>query len=410
MTQSSALHADLLRVAWSKTLEDFLLATSRNLCDTFNKLSNERASAVALAALAATASFAQSSVTISGTFDPSFASQKSTYGNGAEVTQQLIRNNSQGTSQITFKGVEDLGGGLKASFLLENDFDAGKDATAAIGSLGGEQYLALEGGFGKIAAGAPNTPSLTAQSAANPFGTKIGSGFGLMNTSHVRNNNTLVYSTPVFNGFSAAIAYGNQTKAVNSTATASTSTIGAVTTGANTDIGLNYANGPLTAGVSYWTTAATPGLPAAVAATAGAASKNEETNAYVTYDFGVAKLGAGYYTEKQASTGAALGVSGVIAATGVMSVQSLDSKAWNVSANVPLGNGLSLFANYGRKDDKTSLNLDAKIYAVGLKKELSKNTSLYARYVDQTVDNVATTALAQVKKQTTTLVGLQTNF
>jgi len=151
---------------------------------------------IALAALSAAASFAQSSVTISGTFDPSVQNQKVTYAGGASVSNNLIGNNGQGTSQITFKGVEDLGGGLKASFLLENDFNARYDArgnegtTSAgvngtnFGTSGGEQYLALEGGFGKIQAGAANTPSLTAQASRQPFSTKIGSGFnGVLGTA-----------------------------------------------------------------------------------------------------------------------------------------------------------------------------------------------------------------------------------
>jgi hypothetical protein len=68
------------------------------------------------------------------------------------------------------------GGGLKASFLYENDFDTRFDAYGAgavnngtvgalsggvkigptnFGSNGGEQFLNLEGGFGKIALGEP---------------------------------------------------------------------------------------------------------------------------------------------------------------------------------------------------------------------------------------------------------------
>ena len=355
-------------------------------------------SPAALAALAATASFAQSSVTISGTFDPSVQNQKVTYGNNASVSNSFIGNNGQGTSQITFKGVEDLGGGLKASFLLENDFNTRFDATqigaataaptaplsggvktglANFGSLGGEQYLALEGGFGKVALGAPNTPTLTAQAASNPFSTKAGGGFGVVNSGKVRNSNTVMYSTPVFSGFSAALAYSFKTTADANPATA----IGAVAD--ITDIGLNYANGPLAAGFSNYKTAAV-----------GATAEKTDNNVYATYDFGVAKLGAGYYTQKQ---------------TG-----SVDNKGFNVSANVPLNANLNLLANYGKLDDKLAANKDATIAAIGLKYALSKNTSVYARYVDQKNDNAATAATATagvgVKSIKTSLVGMQTNF
>jgi predicted porin len=309
-------------------------------------------------------------VTISGTFDPSVANAKTTYGNGNSVTQNTIRNNSQGTSQVTFKGVEDLGGGLKASFLLENDFDTAKDATGNFSSKGGEQYLAIEGGFGKIAAGAPNTPTLTAQSAANPFGTKIGSGFGVLNTSHVRNNNTVMYTAPAFSGFSVAAAYSFKTKADANPSTA----IAAVAD--ITDIGLKYDNGPLAAGVSAYKVAGLSG-----------AADNKETNLYATYDMGVAKLGAGYYTEKTGTT--------------------VDTKGYNVSANVPLNASLNLLANFGKKDDKAVANADATIGAIGLKYTLSKRTSVYARYVNQKNDNVASNAVAKVQ---TTLVGVQHNF
>jgi predicted porin len=328
-------------------------------------------SLIALAVLAASgASFAQSSVTVFGTFDPSFANQKTTYGNGNSVTQNLVRNNSQGTSQVTFKGVEDLGGGLKASFLLENDFDTAKDATGNIGSKGGEQYLAIEGGFGKIAAGAPNTPTLTAQAASNPFGTKIGGGFGLVNSGKVRNSNTVLYATPAFGGFSAAVAYSNKTKADTNPAT-DIAEVGAIT-----DIGVNYANGPLAAGFSSYK----------VDTTAAAVSKTDN-NAYVTYDLGVAKLGAGYFTQKQTGT--------------------VDADGYSVSATVPLNANLSLLANYGKLDSKLASNKDATIGAIGVKYTLSKRTSVYARYVDQKNDNAATDA---AKKTTTTLVGVQHNF
>ncbi len=343
-------------------------------------------SLIALAVVAASgAAFAQSSVTVFGTFDPSIANEKTTYGNGNSVTQNYIRNNSQGTSQVTFKGVEDLGGGLKASFLLENDFDAGKDATGNLGSKGGEQYAAIEGGFGKVALGAANTVSLYTQSSANPFGTKIGSGFGAMNTGRVRSNNSIVYTAPVFSGVTLIAAYANETKST---------TTGAVSTGANTDVGALYANGPLAAGVSLWTTAAAP-------AATGAPTKNEQTNAYVTYDLGVAKIGAGMYTEKQATTGAA-------AANGV-TVASIDSKAYNISAAVPLNANLSLLANVAKKDDKTALNLDRTVSAIGVKYTLSKRTSVYARVVTDKIDNAPVNAGYAAKVQTT-LAGVQHNF
>jgi predicted porin len=351
-------------------------------------------SLIALAALAATTAFAQSSVQVVGTFDPSVASQETTYGGGAKVSQQFVRNNSQGTSQITFKGTEDLGGGLKANFLFENDFDTRFDAYGAVnsntgvastlsggvktggsnfGSNGGEQFLNLEGGFGKIALGAPNTPSLFSQSA-NPFGTKIGGAFGVVNSGKVRTNNTVMYSTPTMAGFTGHLAYSFKTVVDANPAAA----IPVVSD--KTDIGLFYANGPLVAMFTSFKTGAT--------GTTAATLEKTDNNLTATYDLGVAKLGAGYFTQKQ---------------TG-----NVDKEGTQVFATVPLSGALSLLASYSKVDDKTATNADAKMTAVGLKYTFSKMTSVYARYVDQTNDNI--TATTSVKKQTTALVGMQTNF
>jgi len=373
-------------------------------------------SLIALAALAATGAFAQSSVQIVGVFDPSIASQQTTYGDNKAVTQQFIRNNTQSTSQITFKGTEDLGGGLKANFLYENDFDTRFDAYGAggqvsaaavnnisggvkvgatnFGSNGGEQFLNLEGGFGKIALGAPNTPTLFSQSA-NPFGTKIGGGFGLLNSGKVRNNNTVMYSTPTVSGFTGHLAYSFKTVNDTNPATA----ISAV--GDITDIGLFYANGPVSVMFTSYKVAAT-------SSAAGAALSVEKTdnNLTGTYDLGVAKLGFGYFTQKQGSIAGQL--------------KNVDKIGMQVFATVPLSANLNLLASYGSVDDKTTAavssaawNLDSKITAVGVKYTLSKMTSVYARYVDQQTDNItsATTSYATLaKKVQTTAIGMQTNF
>ncbi|MEY2792008.1 MAG: Gram-negative porin, partial [Pseudomonadota bacterium] len=68
-------------------------------------------SLVALAALAATSAFAQSSVQIVGGFDVGYQQLNI---RGAKVTQSAASNGSY-TSNVIFKGTEDLGGGLKAN-------------------------------------------------------------------------------------------------------------------------------------------------------------------------------------------------------------------------------------------------------------------------------------------------------
>jgi predicted porin len=336
----------------------------------------------ALAALAVVSvASAQSTLTIKGTFDPSLVSQKNTYGNGNSVTQIGQQNNRQGTSQITFFGTEDLGGGLKANFLYESDFNSTQQAGLAngLGNGGGEIYVGLSGGFGSLKVGAPNLPSLTTQTAANPFGTKIGSGFGAMNAGKVRKDNTMRFDSPAFSGFSAAIAYSTETKVD------ANPLIAVAAAGAMTDIALFYANGPLTAGINSYTVA---GI--------GAAANNKLINTYVTYDLGMVKLGAGMYTEKDGAAASATVASG-----------GLDSQATNFSVSVPMG-AVTLMANYGKKNDKSAANNDRTVTAIGAKYDLSKRTSVYARLVSDKTDGAVNAALAA--KSTYTLAGIQHNF
>ena len=162
-------------------------------------------------------------------------------------------------------------------------------------------------------------------------------------------------------------------------------------------IGVNYANGPLAAGVSLWKTAA-------VTSTAWATTPNfltpatTQTNVYASYDLGVVKVAGGFHSEKQD------------AYTSSSRPAGANAEGWNLAATVPLSANLSLLANYGKKNDKLAANADATIGAIGLKYTLSARTSVYARYVNDKLDNLAAGATAQAQKVTTALVGVQHNF
>jgi predicted porin len=330
-----------------------------------------------LAALAATGAFAQSSVTIKGTFDPSIAYSTTTYGDKAQVSNTFVRNNSQGTSQITFIGTEDLGGGLKASFLYEGDFTTatGASATNGIGNGGGELFAALEGGFGSLKIGAANTPSLSTQAGRQPFGTKIGGGFsGVLGTGHVRENNSVVYASPVMSGFSASLGMSFATSAVLAANTSSTAPAAVAATNAKTDLGLFYAAGPVAAGVSYYKQA----------------DVNNQTNLFASYTLGAAKVIVGYHTEDA--------IAGTVTTT---------SKGSNIAGTYSLTPAATLLGNYAKRTVDNS-TLDKSIVAIGGKYELSKRTSVYARYVSETNDNL--TAASAVSEVKTTLVGIQHNF
>jgi predicted porin len=102
---------------------------------TLEKLEMKK-SLVALAALAATSAFAQSSVTLYGTLDVGFGTTSNTLaadpnaasnvytlpGTGAPAAGRVtgLMSSNQSASKWGIKGVEDMGSGLKTSFVLES--------------------------------------------------------------------------------------------------------------------------------------------------------------------------------------------------------------------------------------------------------------------------------------------------
>jgi predicted porin len=351
-------------------------------------------SLIALAALAATGAFAQSSVTLTGTFDPSVVNEKVTYGNGYDVSQTLVSNSRQGTSAIIFKGVEDLGGGMTAMFLYEADFSAAVKADGpanatltnnSLGVLGGEVYTGLAGSFGSIKIGAANTPTLTSQASRQPIGTKLGGGFGgVLGTSHVRESNSLVYASPVFmGGLTVQLGYAFGSTADTSGATAGRTPVNytapATEVGSKTDFGVFYAAGPVRTGLTRW-----------ISKAVGTATDNTQTNLFTQYDLGAHTLYIGAHNE-------------------TITTGQVQQSGYNVAAKINVAPTTNILFNYGKLSDLTNtVALDKSILTLGARYDLSKRTSLYTRYVSEKNENV--TAATSAKEITSMLVGVQHNF
>ena len=81
--------------------------------------------AVAVAAALPAAAFAQSNVTLYGLIDVGY-SAKSWKNNGGTTNSKSsgIQDGAGGPSRFGFRGVEDLGGGLKAEFVMEHGISA----------------------------------------------------------------------------------------------------------------------------------------------------------------------------------------------------------------------------------------------------------------------------------------------
>lgn len=333
---------------------------------------------IAVAALAATGAFAQN-VTVSGTMDATYRSGKTETAAGVATNTNKIGKDGIGTTGFTLSGNEDLGGGMKAVFLVETNFD-GTDTANQNSVLNGQMFVGLEGGFGSIKLGAPNSPSLTVQSSrGGSFSTKDGGrlapGAGgyttLMGVAVTRFDNSVNYTTPNFGGFSAGVTYAPKSD------DGATPAIGALT-----DIGGFYSNGPIAAGVSIYNQEFS-----------GAGNKQALTSYYVTYDFKFAKFGLGGHAYKADNA----------------TVNVTDNSSIGALAEVPLSTALTLSVNLQKLDDKGAADVDSTMMAVGVQYALSKRTTVYARYVSQTA-NTDLSAGTTVKTASTMLAGLRHNF
>ena len=220
-------------------------------------------SLLALAVLGAFAgaASAQSSVTLYGRVDLSVGKPIGTANKGMF--------NGSG-SRFGVRGVEDLGGGLKALFQIEHRFDAdtggsqnfnvAREGSTAAGTgnrfWGGRSIVGVEGGFGQVLMGREYTvPFFTSQLAADPWGwDTIASQITIPLTGGsivtVRNDSSLTYRG-TFGGFT----FGLQTAERTDTFTNRVKR--------PVNVGFSYAGGPVYVGFGHevvgnnakWTTA-----------------------------------------------------------------------------------------------------------------------------------------------------------
>lgn len=383
---------------------------------------------IAAAALAVSAG-AMAEVTITGVFDTTL--RLNSYDAGAsgvdEVKTTRVGRDGSGTSGLYFNAKEDLGGGLTGLGFYELDVSPWQSDVIF---NGGEKYAGLQGAFGTIRLGSPNTPSLAVQGVrAGLFGTKDGGravagGAGangsaggalimptgsLMGVSLTRFNGSIRYDTPNFSGFSAALNFVPESDDAELTAALGDFAVGDAIPeqGAITDIGFFYRAGAINFGLSMYSEGEDQGGSAATAAAPYARALNSakitQTSAAIQYNAGFAIFGAGLNQTKWEDGTESL---------------DLEYTGTNVLATVPLSEALSLGINYQMGEFKDGDKLTQ--LAVGANYALSKLTSVYARYVTTSSDanqgaSAASGTIAAIGAQkdpsaTTMLVGLMTKF
>ncbi|MBU6492001.1 porin [Pandoraea sp.] len=196
-----------------------------------------------LALACAGAAYAQSNVTLYGSMDAGVAYVSNQGGNSKWIAEQ----GGTQPDRWGLRGAEDLGGGLKAIFQLENGFSTLNGMTLSSGSMFNRMSIVglSSDRLGTLTLGHMTPfnmdwlgPFSTAYLGENWYMFHPGNIDELANTTVVQMNNAVRYVSPSYNGLSvgAMFAFGNTTN---------------FATGRNYSVGLHYANGPLKAAAVY---------------------------------------------------------------------------------------------------------------------------------------------------------------
>ena len=382
---------------------------------------------IALAAIAAV-SAASAQVTLYGRIDAGVS--VTTTNSGAALESDLSVNKqhsgNQSGSRWGMRGTEDLGGGLSASFVLENQFaiDTGVGSSTGFhraanitvaGPFGaltlGRQYTAIDnlwGTFDPQGYTGASAMSYAWSSFLDKATTTYGAHYDVG-----RRDNMIAYALPKMGNFSAYV----QVSPGEDNDTAGRSA------GNFASFGVNFASGPFAAGVAYenisTTTAAVAagtttqlqlanGTCAAVAtgwtntngvctkALAASLATNTDianTSVMGSYDMGMLKLFAGFEQGKTTTK---------------------QDTGWNLGVVVPVG-ATSIQLGYAKETQIADGNLVdglSKAFGGQVVYDLSKRTNVYASYISGTANApVATAATAQPEsKMSNFAVGVRHSF
>ena len=289
--------------------------------------------------------------------------------------------------RIGFKGTEDLGGGLKANFLME--YGVQPDDGAASTTMNNRQsFVGVEGGFGTVNLGRQYTAYHAHQGAFDMVNGNTNTLVGpvVCYTTRVSASNAMLYTTPSFSGVTATVMYGFGETAKTAAGTKKNDSTG---------LNVKYANGPLTLGVGYdsvknpdtatSTTVDNASLinwsPVTGASATnkgdGLAGQNgsEKLNVYnlaASYDLGVAKIAGQYFDLKETKYAGTAGVSAKL-------------NGFNLGVSVPMG-AITLAASYSKADvDVDAAGLSANVAEIKGHQflatyALSKRSTVYAAY------------------------------
>lgn len=150
-----------------------------------------------VAAACAGSAMAQSTVTVFGVMDTNIG-----WGKGSLTSLKRVHTGGLAGSRLGFRGTEDLGGGLRANFVVEHGLNS-DDGSATPVFWNRQALVALSGSFGEVALGRQYTPTFLVHATYDAFGPQGVAAqqvlFGSMEISqaaNIRANDAVNYKTP----------------------------------------------------------------------------------------------------------------------------------------------------------------------------------------------------------------------
>jgi predicted porin len=313
--------------------------------------------ALAVAAMASGAAFAQSNVTVYGVVDAYYGN----ISNNADVAANVkkfsgVNSGGLSTSRLGFRGTEDLGNGMKALFTLE--YQVNTDTGDLVVANARQSSIGLTGNFGTVLAGRLPTAALgwgikyqpLGGSAVDPLRNVVNAtGFVSTLSTADRQSNAVAYVSPNLSGFTVQYnhAFVGETKTEAGNGQRSANILAA-----------DYDNGPLSVGVVY--------RVVGNQSNTGDKTGQKEWSIGGKYAIGtVATLFATYQKGDQNAN------------------NGLDYKAYSVGAAVPVtakGTVVASFANSDVGNTAAGVDQGAKAYTLAYTYALSKRTTAYTAY------------------------------
>jgi predicted porin len=364
------------------------------------------ARAIAIAALAVVGA-ASAQVTLYGKIDATAKSSttgKSGATTAADLTKFSLDSAGLSGSRWGVKGSEDLGGGLKASFQLEQGFSVDTGEASNTRQFHRQAYVTLGGGFGSLSLGRQYGTidnvigylDIQGYSSNSAMGSAFAAGAHADGTDGSgRISNSILYTSPTVSGFTGVVQYA---PGEDKTATAAAT--------AYSGFYAMYAAGPLFVMGGY--EQRNFQASAAVAAVAG-------STATTPFTLGSAAVAA---VASKTISGGMIGATydlGSVKLSGSIENGNTSGKSdfgYGIGAAIPMG-AAALQIGWAAETQSADAMVDGTSDGLGatLVYTLSKRTNVYGSFLRANSTPAAATAAAQTKTTSTTYgVGVRHDF